>query len=199
MKGSRQPGTEAERKGLMAGGFGLGPLLGSVLAGMTGFGALLAGTDVRKPPNLLVIVTDNQPWWAMGCTGNEIISTPQLDRLAREGVRFRNAFVTTPVCAASRASLFTGLYRGRHGFTFNTPPFRAALAAASYPARLRQAGYRTALIGKFGIESNGTLMVEGGQRSLDLMFDHFDHFEHWGKSGPKGYFVTGPDGKRRHL
>ena len=87
-----------------------------------------AATSVGQPPNLMVMVSDNQPWWAMGCAGNRIISTPHLDQLAREGVRFRNAFVTTPICAASRASLLTGLYRRKHGFTFGTPPFAAKLA-----------------------------------------------------------------------
>ncbi len=153
----------------------------------------------QERPNILVIVTDNQPHWAMGCAGNEIISTPNLDRLAREGVVFKNAFVTTPICAASRASLFTGLYRRRHGFTFNTKPLAAKFAAASYPALLQKAGYRTALIGKFGIESNGRRLIEGGEETVKVMFDHFDDFEHWGNSGPKGYFVKQPDGSKRHL
>ena len=158
-----------------------------------------AATSTGQPPNLVVMVSDNQPWWAMGCAGNRIISTPHLDQLAREGVRFRNAFVTTPICAASRASLLTGLYRRKHGFTFGTPPFAAKLAAGSYPAQLHQGGYRTALIGKLGLETNGRLMIEAEESSLAAMFDHFDQFEHWGRSGPRGYFVRGKDGTRRHL
>ena len=66
-------------------------------------------------------------------------------------MRFRNSFVTTPICAASRASLLTGLYERTHKFTFGTPPIAAAFCANSYPFLLRQAGYRTALIGKFGV------------------------------------------------
>ena len=166
---------------------------------MAALGCFAAPRASGPTPNIVVIVSDNQPWWAMGCAGNRIISTPHLDRLAKDGTRFPNAFATTPICAASRASLFTGLYRRGHGFTFNTKPFAADLAAASYPALLRKAGYRTALIGKFGLESNGKLMIEDEQRALASMFDHFDNFEHWGKSGPKGYFVTQPDGSKRHL
>ncbi|MFP6884675.1 MAG: sulfatase-like hydrolase/transferase, partial [Roseibacillus sp.] len=158
-----------------------------------------AATSPGQPPNLVVMVSDNQPWWAMGCAGNRIISTPHLDQLAREGVRFRNAFVTTPICAASRASLLTGFYRRKHGFTFRTPPFAAKLVAGSYPAQLHQGGYRTALIGKLGLESNGRLMIEEEKASLALMFDHFDQFEHWGHSGPRGYFVKREDGTKRHL
>ena len=94
-------------------------------------------------PNLLLLLTDNQPSWALRCAGTPLIHTPHLDQLARDGVRFTNAFVTTPVCAASRASILTGLYRRRHGFTFLTPPLRASLALQSYPALLRRQGYRT--------------------------------------------------------
>jgi arylsulfatase A-like enzyme len=60
----------------------------------------------------------------MGCAGNTIISTPHMDKLAEMGVRFSHAFVTTPVCAASRASLLTGLYERTHDFTFKKPPVK---------------------------------------------------------------------------
>lgn len=164
--------------------------------------ACAALATARQPdtqPNLLLLLTDNQPSWALRCAGTPLIHTPHLDQLARDGVRFTNAFVTTPVCAASRASILTGLYRRRHGFTFLTPPLRASLALQSYPALLRRHGYRTGLIGKFGIESNGHLLLENEQATLASMFDHFDNFEHWGKSGPSGYFVKQADGSTRHL
>lgn len=152
-----------------------------------------------EKPNLLFIVTDNQPHWALGCAGSKFVHTPHLDQLASEGVRFTNAFATTPICAASRASLFTGRYRRTHGFTFLTKPLSRDMVISSYPARLRAAGYRTALIGKFGIEANSKLQIENEKESLPTMFDHFDNFEHWGKSGPKGYFVDRPDGSKQHL
>ena len=108
-----------------------------------------AATGAR--PNILVVVTDDQRWDALGAAGNAVIRTPTLDRLAREGVRFANAFVTTPICAASRASILTGLYERTHGYTFTKPPLARALALASYPALLRQAGYRTGFVGKLGV------------------------------------------------
>jgi len=119
-----------------------------------------------------------------------------MDKLAGNGVRFTNAFVTTPICAASRASILTGLYERKHGFTFNTPPFRTEFTDISYPTLLRASGYRTGFIGKFGIESNGILLVENEKATIKKMFDVFDNFEHW---GPDGYFVRQPDGGVKHL
>ncbi len=79
--------------------------------------------------------------------------TPVIDSLAARGVRFRNAFVTTSICAASRASILTGLYERTHRYTFGTPPLNPALMAESYPALLRAVGYRTGFIGKYGVRT----------------------------------------------
>jgi arylsulfatase A-like enzyme len=127
-------------------------------------GALGAPLQAQeKKPNLLFILSDDQRFDALGCAGHPIVKTPNLDRLAARGVRFRNSFVTTPICAASRASLLTGMYERTHKYTFTTPPLAAPLCAHSYPFLLRRAGYRTALIGKFGVA------VEAGQAAK--MFD----------------------------
>jgi len=92
-------------------------------------------------PNILFLFTDDQRWDAMGCAGNPIVQTPQMDRLAEEGVRYEYAFVTTPICAASRASVFTGMYERTHGNTFGTPPLAEPYINISYPVQLRRAGY----------------------------------------------------------
>ena len=151
---------------------------------------------MRKPPNILFLQTDNQRWDALGCSGNPIIQTPHIDRLAALGAYFPNAFATTPICAASRASLLTGLYRRRHDFDFHQPPLRTEFTDISYPTLLRQAGYYTGLIGKFGIESNGRQMVEKGEEVIPGMFDHFDDFEHWTE---EGYWISQEDGSHKHL
>lgn len=88
----------------------------------------------------------------MGCAGNPIIRTPNMDWLAQNGIRFEKAFVTTPICAASRASVFTGLYERKHGYTFTKPPIRKEYCDSSYPVLLRKAGYRTGFVGKFGVQ-----------------------------------------------
>ncbi|NIA12630.1 MAG: sulfatase-like hydrolase/transferase [Nitrospiraceae bacterium] len=66
-------------------------------------------------PNVIVVLTDDQGIWAMGCSGNDEIRTPNLDRLARTGLRFENFFCTSPVCSPARASLLTGRIPSQHG------------------------------------------------------------------------------------
>lgn len=96
-------------------------------------------------------MTDDQRADALACAGNPIIHTPNLDRLAEEGVRFTNAFVTTAICMTSRACVFTGQYARRHGiwrFNKNLTPEQLT---NSYLGRLKAAGYRTGFIGKWGV------------------------------------------------
>ena len=139
---------------------------------------------------------DNQRADLVGCAGNSIIETPNLDLLGYRGVRFANAFATTPVCAASRASYLTGLYERRRRFTFQTPPLRREFSDISYPALLRAAGYHTGFIGKFGIAVNGIEPSLQDAGDLERMFDHFDSYEHW---TDEGYEIHQPDGTIRHL
>ncbi|MBC7364880.1 MAG: sulfatase [Candidatus Aminicenantes bacterium] len=118
----------------------------------------------RKRPNILFVLTDDQRFDMLGCAGNPIIKTPNIDRLAQEGVRFEQAFVTTPICAASRASIFTGTYERTHTYTFTKPPLTRAFTDISYPALLREAGYQVGFVGKFGVK------VEEGV--INQMFDY---------------------------
>jgi len=139
--------------------------------GMIGVGVLSLGAPRvlqakgEKRPNILFFLIDDQRNDTLGCAGHPILKTPVVDSLAAEGVRFTNAFVTTSICAAGRATVFTGLYERTHGFTFGTPPISAEHVAASYPAVLRKAGYRTGFIGKFG--------VKAGKGGSSAMFDYF--------------------------
>ena len=113
--------------------------------------AAVHAQDRDDRPNIIFILTDDQRWDALGFAGNEIIHTPEMDRLAGEGVYFKNAFVTTPICAASRASIMTGLYERTHDFTFGTPPMEEKYVNMSYPALLKSNGYKTGFVGKFGM------------------------------------------------
>lgn len=143
------------------------------------------GDESKTRPNIVFFLTDDQRFDVMGCAGHPVVKTPTMDRLARQGVYFRNAFVTTSICAASRASILTGLYERTHKFTFGTPPIRAADVAISYPALLRRAGYRTGFVGKFGVA------IEG--RPGEVMFDYFVPL----RRSP--YIKRLPDGTRRHV
>ncbi len=106
-------------------------------------------------PNFLILITDDQRWDALGVVQQEQgerarfpwFETPNLDRLAREGVRFRNAFATTSLCAPSRAGILTGRHAHAAGVTDNFTPFPAS--TPTYASLLREAGYTTGYIGKW--------------------------------------------------
>ncbi len=103
------------------------------------------------PPNIIFLLTDDQRWDAMGAMGNEHIKTPNMDRLAYDGIRFQHAYVTTPICAISRASIFSGQYARRHGIHNFAKPFDSTQWQNTYPYLMRKAGYFTGFLGKFGV------------------------------------------------
>ncbi len=138
-----------------------------------------------EKPNIIFFLSDDQRADFMGCAGHPILKTPTMDRLAGEGVRFENMFVSTSICAASRATFFTGLYERTHGFTFGTPPISVSDVTNSYPTQLREAGYQTGFVGKFG--------VNAGSGGKDMMFDSFKQLHR------APYFKKQPDGSVRHV
>ena len=104
-----------------------------------------------EKPNIIFLLTDDHRWDALGVMGNPIIQTPNIDNLARQGLMFRNAYVTTAICAVSRASILTGQYQSRHGISdFNTS-LRAEALKNTYPLLLKEAGYQIGFIGKYGV------------------------------------------------
>jgi len=130
-------------------------VIGALAMGMTPQIEAAAQKKVHQKPNILVIITDDQRWDALGCAGNPIIHTPHMDRLAVNGIRFENAFATTPICAASRATIFTGLYERAHRFNFGTEPLNHKYIIRSYPYLLRRSGYYTGFVGKLGVDVGG--------------------------------------------
>lgn len=114
--------------------------------------AVARARQAQPPPNFLFLLTDDQRWDTLGCMGNRIIQTPNVDALARQGATFTNAFVTTPICVTSRASFFTGLYARSHGIHTFRQRFSPAQFAATYPSLLRKAGYRVGFVGKYGLD-----------------------------------------------
>jgi len=108
-------------------------------------------------PNFVFIYTDDQRWDALGVVQREQgekarfpwFQTPHLDRLAAEGIRFRNAFVVNSLCAPSRSVYLTGRYSHNNGVANNHTPFPAENIDATWSSLLRQAGYATGYVGKF--------------------------------------------------
>jgi len=149
--------------------------------------AVVAGfvrAEAADRPNVIFFMSDDQRADFLGCAGHPILKTPVIDDLARQGVRFENAFVTTSICAASRATIFSGLYERSHRYTFGTPPLAESFIDKSYPVLLRKAGYRTGFVGKFGVNCG---------QGKDRMFDFF------APVGRSPYFRKQPDGSLRHF
>lgn len=115
--------------------------------------ALALGTvsSFAEKKNILLIITDNQNWFDLGCYGNKVVKTPNMDRLAAEGVRFRQAFATVASCSASRAVIYTGVLTHRNGQYAHTPGEhnqRLRPDIVTVFEKLKRHGYRTALVGK---------------------------------------------------
>lgn len=111
----------------------------------------LAATTVQRP-NVLFILTDDQRWDAIGLGGAKHLQTPNMDRLGKEGVYFKNAFCTTSLCSPSRASILSGLYAHAHGVVNNFTEYPTNFK--SFPMVLQSVGYDTAYLGKWHMGEN---------------------------------------------
>ena len=114
-----------------------------------------AMSGLTRRPNLLFLLTDDQRADLLSCAGHPVLRTPNVDRLATGGVRFRNHFCATAICCTSRASILTGLHEKSHGVSDFRTPLGRDISAISYPALLRQADYKTGFVGKYGVGGNG--------------------------------------------
>jgi arylsulfatase A-like enzyme len=136
-------------------------------------GRAAPGSAAERPPNVLLIVADNQPASLIGAYGNDAIKTPNIDRLAAEGIRFEHAFAVNGVCSPTRATLMTGLLPSQTGVhvalqaQVDVPGWSAIEEFRTLPQTLNDAGYRTALIGKYHL---------GNHDEPQLGFEHWITF-----------------------
>lgn len=124
-------------------------------------------TDPR--PNFIVIYTDDQGYADVAVQGvDPDVWTPQIDRLATEGVRFTNGYITAPQCVPSRAGLISGQYQQRFGVDQNSlGPLETSIL--TIPERLRKAGYRTGMVGKWHLEPRtGTSIEWADKMGIDV-------------------------------
>lgn len=144
-----------------------------------------------RRPNIVFMFTDDQPQSCLGFIGNEHIQTPNMDRLAAKGTFFNNAFVTTAICCSNRACILTGQYMLRHGIKDFRKPLTAEAFRKTYPALLREAGYRTSYLGKYAIGANSEEL-----RHLSLPESEFDQ---WYGFPQSINFRQEVDGEARYL
>ena len=126
-------------------------------------------------PNVVMILIDDLRWDELGCMGHPYVKTPAVDRLAKEGILFENAFTVAPLCSPSRASFLTAKYPHQHGIVDNVDRSPLSHELVTWPRVLHDAGYETAWVGKWhmGVDDSPRpgfddwLSVKGQGRYVD--------------------------------
>ena len=104
-----------------------------------------------QKPNIVFLLADDLRWNSLNCMGNGMLHTENIDGLARNGIKFTHACVTTAISMVSRATILTGQYMSRHGITEFGKQIGETAFSETYPAILRKAGYWTGFVGKYGV------------------------------------------------
>ncbi len=162
------------------------PSVKSALLFLLGCLAVSVGAAAEpRRPNIVFFFADDQRHDTLGVAGHPIVQTPAIDHLAREGVRFRNAFVTTSVCWVSRAVVLTGQWARSHAQRDAIPRVTPLALSTIFPVQLRAAGYRTGHFGKWHL-------------TAPPGFDPSAQFDRYEAIGRNPYLKPQPDGTSRH-
>ena len=145
----------------------------------------LASDAFAAQPNIVFFFADDQTTSTLGCYGNDVVQTPNIDALAERGTRFNNAFVSHSICWVSRTTILTGLTGRSYGMPGNRDQAKPNAVATLYSDILHEHGYRTGYFGKWHAK-----MPKGYRQS-----DHFDEFEAIGRNP---FYKKQPDGSLRH-
>lgn len=140
--------------------------------------AVVVAHSAERPPNLIFILADDLGYGELGCFGAKDISTPNLDRMAAEGMKFTRFYAGSTVCAPSRSVLMTGLHTGHtrvrgNAGKQNRAPQNLRAEDTVLPEILHQAGYATALIGKWGIGHEGSDGLPN-KKGFDYFYGYLD-------------------------
>ena len=137
-----------------------------------------AAEEDPRPPNIIFIMSDDHAEAAISAYNDDLIQTPNIDRIAKEGIRFNNSFVTNSICAPSRAVLLTGKYSHLNGLRDNRDEFDGS--QMTFPKLLQQAGYYTAIVGKWHLKTRPTgfdywnILIGQGEYYNPRMVDNGD-------------------------
>ena len=144
---------------------------------LTGLSLSVAGAGIiqaappAKRPNILYIMSDDHAYQAVGAYGYGLNQTPNIDRIAREGMRFNNCFVTNSLSGPSRAVMLTGKFSHKNGFYDNDAKTVFDGSQQTLPKLLQAAGYRTGIVGKWHLKSTPT--------GFDSYSVHYDQGEYY--------------------
>jgi N-acetylglucosamine-6-sulfatase len=147
-----------------------------------------ATANADERPNILFILTDDLRFDALGVNGHPWAQTPNIDRIANEGVNFLRAYTVSPLCSVSRASFLTGQYPHRHGWRDNANPPHDGSELLTFPMLLSRAGYETGFIGKWHFGRTDPYPRPG-----------FDYWAGWKSQGRYTDPVFGLNGHRTQL
>jgi len=160
-------------------------LKGNIFIALISISLFWGCSSVQEQPNIIFFFSDDQAYDTQRDYGNPDVLTPNLDKLANQGIVFLRHYNTSAICMASRANVMTGLYEYKTGCNFDHGPLGTKQWSESYPILLKQAGYRVGFAGKFGFSISDN--TESWPKEGDVAQHDFDF---WGGGAGQTSYVT---------